>query len=215
LSRDDDSETLMATEQSRGAKAAPYISVLILAPVVALFAFSWTDRSTDLTPGHAEHVVTFAASAAGVAALLALFLLIWLKPPLRGPRLVSVPILAFVSAVLVGLLALNSADRILQLVDFSGNVTRGQRQFSIARAYVSHGKGVSYHLQLAEPFADLSLTHDDYTATFGASEEVRPIGYCLDALIEQKGDAMRIMYPSVHPIPPGRVRHCEAGRPTP
>jgi hypothetical protein len=205
----------MASKRSAGAKSAPYISVLILAPVVALLAFSWTDNSIDLTPGHAENVFAVALGAAVVAAVSATFLLIWLQPPIRGPRFVSVPILALVSGLLVGLLALNAADRIVQLVNFSGSVTRGERQFPIARTYISHGKGVSYHIQLAEPFADLLLTSDDYTAIFGTSEEVRPTGYCLDALVEQKGEAVRIMYPSVHPIPRGRVRRCGPGGATP
>lgn len=205
----------MAGKQSTTVRTQIYISILALAPVAALFAFSLTDSSTDLTPGHADVVVTVALAVAVLAAILAGGLLIWLKPPLRGPRIVAIPAMALVSGLLVGLLTLNSADRILQLVDFSGHVVRSERQFQITRAYVSHGKGVSYHIQLADPFADLSLTRDNYVAIFGTSEEVKPIGYCLNALIEQKGQAMRIMYPSVHPIPDGRVGRCASGLPTP
>jgi hypothetical protein len=53
----------MTSERSAGTKAALYVSVLILVPVVALLAFSWADKSTDLTPGHAENIVAVALAA--------------------------------------------------------------------------------------------------------------------------------------------------------
>jgi len=110
--------------------------------------------------------------------------------------------------LLIGLLTLSVADRIWQLIDFAGNNDWSERQFLIGRAYVSHGKGVSYHIQLNEYFADLILNREDYTRAFGSAEEVRPIDYCLKARVEQHGAALRIMYSSVRAIPAGQITRC-------
>jgi hypothetical protein len=179
----------MVDETQRAKIFARYsIGFLFVALAIVLLG-KLTDSSTDVTPGHADLIVDIAAAAAVLAAVIALILIIYFKAPLRGPRFLSVPFAAILAGFMTGLAAFTAADWAVQLVDFHGSVERYEWSFPIARAYVSHGKGVSYHVQLADPFADFTLEREDYMATFGASEELRPVGYCLRATVEQSGAA--------------------------
>jgi hypothetical protein len=200
----------MGEQDRHWSKFSAYGVAAVVVAVVALLAFSWTEASTDLTLGHASSVLLVGLGAALATVIVVLALVFWLKPPLRGPRFLGGPLLALATGLMAGLLAFDAADRVIQALEFRGGVVRYDHGFRVSRAYVSHGKGVSYHLQLCDPFADFTLSPDDYRNTFGNSEELSPRGYCLQAPVEQRGDAMRIMYPSGRPIPPGRARPCSA-----
>jgi hypothetical protein len=180
----------------------------VLAPVAVLLGLSWTNDSTDVTPGHSDFVLSVALGAAVVAALSTAVAIFWKKPKLNGPRFLAIPALVLCAAVMAGLVAMGATDRLVQLVVFSGHVSRSERVIPIERAYVSHGKGAHHEVQLGDPFAEFSVPPDDYEAAFGASEDLNTSGYCLTAVVETKGQAMRIMLPQTHNIPPGHIRRC-------
>lgn len=200
----------MGQQVRHWSKFSAYVVGALVISLLGILAFSWTDASTDLTPGHDAAVLGIGLVAAVVTSIVVLALVLWLKPPLRSNRFVAATTVVLGCGIVVGLLTLNAADRLVQAFEFRGNLIRYEREFPVSRAYVSDGRGVSYHIQITEPFCDFTLSAGDYRSTFGNSEEVHPVGYCLLAQVEQRGDAMRIMYPSARPIPTGRVRPCSA-----
>jgi hypothetical protein len=187
--------------------------VLPVLLLMSLIALTWTENSTDLTPGHDGAIFAVALVAGFAGAIAAVAVVLKLKLQLRRPRWVSLCAVAILAGLMVGLASLFTADRLLQLVEFHGVVARFSRELPIDRAYIARTKGVSYHVQTAEPFTDFQVPPADYSAAFGDGAELRPNGYCLQAPIEQKGPAMRIMYPGSRPIPSGRLHRCSAAPP--
>ena len=185
---------------------------LTMGAMVLLAAFgiviALTDTAIELCPSHAGALVPLSLGVAAVVASVTLTLVLWLRVALSGSRWVSAPVFAVSIGLLAGLLTFLVADRVWQSIDFAGGARRSDRDFLIARAYVSRGKGVSYHIRLAEYSIDLSLNRSDYAEVFGDSENLQPTGVCLHAPVEQNDKALRLMLPSSKPLPPGRVGKC-------
>jgi uncharacterized membrane protein YhaH (DUF805 family) len=172
--------------------------------LAGILVLHFADSSSDETPGHSGFILVAAFVAAVAATVVALAVTV----KRVGPKAV---IGSLAMGLLTGLLVSSVADRVIQLVEFSsGKTVQYTQYFLISRAYVSHGKGSSYHIQISDPFDDFALSRDDYGAIFGNSEEVRPSGLCLRAQVQRNGAAMRIMYPEGRTISSGGVVRCPA-----
>lgn len=199
----------MTNEDSTGKRIARHLAGWSIGlVVVVLVALSWTDHSTELTPNHADRSFTIGLWCAAVTAPVSLFLMLWLKLPMRGPRILAAPATALGCGIVTALWMSWAADRISEALDFSGKITRSEQQLPISRAYISHGRGSAHHIQLSGYAADLTVSPEDYARLFGQSDEVHPRDLCLKAPIERNGSAIRVMFRSTKAIPPGRIIRC-------
>lgn len=194
----------MSNKSTTGNTYPPWILSYVFLAVVGVFVLHFTDNSSDMTPGHAGFILAAALVSAVAATIVALVATVGRL----GPKAV---IGSLVIGFLTGALVFAVADQGVQLAEFpAGKTVQYTQYFPIERAYVSHGKGARYHVQLSHPFGDFTLSSDDYSALFGDSEDVRPSGLCLRAQVQRNGSAMRIMYPGGRPIPSGGVTRCPA-----
>lgn len=171
-------------------------------------ALGLTDYTTQLTPDHNGARLALGLGVAAAIGVLTLILILWRRWPVREPRLLTAPFTALSVAFVAGFLSAVSAGRLWEFLDFREGGQRYEAQFVIDRAYVSHGKGVHHHIQLRQPFADLTVSKDEYQSLFGSSDDLHPQDLCLRAPVEQSGEALRIMYASSRAIPPGRIGRC-------
>lgn len=188
---------------------------LILIGIVAacwgLLIYDWfLDNSTEIMPDHSGIVVGGALGVGAFVALVTLAATLWFKPSLRWPLPIAAPVLALCFGVMAIIWSMIAIDRAEQFADFHfGKTIQGERYFPIHRAYVGDGKGVSYHIQLADHFADLDISKQDYQVMGKIGEDLYPEGFCLRAIAQQNGEALRIMHSSSKAFPTGSVVPCE------
>ncbi|MBS0361453.1 MAG: hypothetical protein JSR98_08730 [Proteobacteria bacterium] len=164
------------------------------------------DTSTDITTGHPSDVLAVGVCVGLATAGIVFILAIWRSSAI--PDAMPAPLLALVCGFMVGLLSMSMANQILRFTGLRGPTARYEKQFPIAKAYVTVGRNRDYRIRLADPVVGFRLSKDEYDRIFGPGWEGEPAGYCLWASVEQNGPAMRVMVPSGKPIPPGHVRPC-------
>ena len=79
----------------------------------------------------------------------------------------------------------------------------------IDNASVRHNKGASYRVWLRDYPVLLTLDRADYLAAFGEVEHVRPMGWCVRAIVQHTRHASRIMTPGWL-MPTGSLVRCDS-----
>lgn len=184
------------------------IGIFVVTVPLALLSFLF-DNSTELYPDHSDVIGDAALGIAILLGAVTFGLAFRIKSTLKRPPVTTALAWAIGAAVLGGLGATSILDQAVQTFDFSQHPVRQYEQYlPIRRAYVSHGKGHHYHVQLAQFPVDLFVSEEDYEASFRGDEDVHPRNMCLRAPLQQSGAALRIMLGSTSTIPTGSLGPC-------
>ena len=188
----------------------------VAATVLVLLGFTiFGDTSTELYPDRLNLVFELSIIPA-VAGAGTIFILSYRSSPASRLRsLFTALALAGSTGVFILATSLVPVDRVVQAFDFGGkSPSQHVGFFPIRRAYLSHGKGSHYHVQLATYFADFDVAKADYATIAGNAENVHPTGWCLRTEWQRSPRALRVFHPSVRSYRTGIVMPCPAGAPS-
>lgn len=91
--------------------------------------------------------------------------------------------------------------------DFTGNSGKeGFAELPIRSAESFHSRGMKYQVWLKGYNTTEAISEHDYLQTFGDVAQANPQGYCLRAMVQVNGSAVRIM--SFGELPTGSVIRC-------
>lgn len=181
------------------------VSVLVIAVAVLI------GTPTQLAPDHIDVIMIWALCVGGAAGIGMFVLVATGTLEVRGNNRVLGGIAMWLAGSVIGLLAtMLIATRIFQFIDFPAATTvQYERDFPIERAYL--GSKHRYHIQLEEYFADMDISEADYRRFGDNRDNIHPQGFCLHALTQQSGDAIRIMQDDARTFKDGSVIPCPGG----
>jgi hypothetical protein len=207
------------TDQSKIGKRLAYWLIGSVASSLVLWAvLGWFDNSTELIPSH-ENVLQSCFVIAGLAALVAGGMIINASKGTAVWRRIgltcSFALLWFLSVFIV---CSDAANIIEGLIDFPSGKTRSYTALLlISRAYQTHGKSRSWNIQTTPIWSNLDITESDFefmqthqrTGDGRNPDEISSKGFfCARVMLQQSGDAIRIMHAGSHKLPEGTVIIC-------
>lgn len=196
-----------------------FIGCLALIPLSV--ALGWFDSTTELIPTH-ERVDQFCLALAGLCGVVACTAAIYLSRRLAIKQRIGLPLAILVEvAIGVFLVAHHIASIVEGWMDFPASKTQTrQALIQIARAYQTHGKGSSQHIQTMPIWSDLEISQHDFAfmqnnRRAGDSghdpDEISSRGFfCAKVTIQQSDKAIRILHAGSHTLPEGTVILCPA-----
>lgn len=130
-----------------------------------------------------------------------------------GPRTLKSLAQGLLLSLLTGLISAATLDalveRIRQRSDFaSPHLVEQVRYLRVGTASISHGKGVSYNVDLADYTAYLKVDEAEYRKAFGADEYLHPREICVRGVVRSTGAAMWIRTDGGGRLPPGSLGPC-------
>lgn len=191
------------------------------------FVFVWLDNATQLTPDHSSSQVAIFIIA-GIVALANAMVGFSLAGAgmLRGGSGALNSILAFLGFAFAGfvftiLMLIPARDIVYGVIDFPPATTkRFDTEIQISRAYETHGKGRSWHIQTMPIWSDIHISKTDFAFMQAnrspddkgrKSDEIYSNGYfCARATLEQAGAAVRVMHAGASKLPDGSIVKCNS-----
>ena len=207
---------IQPTSAGRGLIACFVVPLALLAVGGIL---GWFDRTTELTPSHDE-VLQFCFLIAGLAGLACGGLSIRESKGMALWRRIAVGCcLVALGFLAVFLVSSRGADLIEGRTDFPPAKTRTYPGLLIiSRAYQTHGKGRSWNIQTTPIWSNLDVAQADYEfmlahrspADDGRNpDEISSRGFfCARVMLQQSGDALRVLNAGSQKLPAGTVVVC-------
>lgn len=213
MTPDSDKLVALATAGQVEAKGSLQATAWIFSVFLAVTALGLlsrcADTTTEVAPDRTELILaisTWAGLAGGLAMLIAI---LWFTPSFRSSHWASTLVLTFVAALNCAFALGSVAEVTFQRTDFLHSpVLQSSALLPIRRAYIGSGRGWRYEVQLIGPFLTLDVGKREYVAAFGTAQDFRGSGWCLLAVVERSGQAMRIVHGRRWPFPAGRPVRC-------
>jgi hypothetical protein len=195
--------------------------IFLLALLLLGELLRWLDKTTELAPNH-DRALQFCLLAGGIASLLFGSFAIRESKGIAAWRRVGMACCFAVAGFLsVFLLSSAGADLIESRIDFPPATTKTHMGLLIIwRAYCSHGKRTSWHIQTTPLWSDLDITQADYEFMSAHRspddpglnpDEVSSHGYfCARAILQESGTAVQVLGAGSHRLPQGTVVVCPA-----
>jgi hypothetical protein len=192
----------------------------IVVVVVGAYAFlGWLDDTTELWPRHDESIETCFWLGGFVALFLAAT--IWLKSKgnsfwQRLRMIVPISLIGFIGVLLF---SMRAVDIVNGWIDFPSQKTQTyQTLLLISRAYHTHGKGASANIQTMPIWSNMDVAEADYTFMLNHrrpgdlskdADEISSKGYfCAKVMMQQSGNALRVLHAGARTLPSGTVIIC-------
>ncbi len=185
----------------------------------------WFDTSTEITPRHDTVLKTCFALGCLSGLLLAGVAVLGRQEMKAWQRFQLAFALALLWFLSVFLLSNRVAGLVENYIDFPASSTITYRTLlRIDRAYRTHGKGHSGHIQTMPIWSDLEITDTDYTFMLQRRrpgdnghnpDEISSRGYfCAQVSVQQSGSALRVLRAGSRKLPQGTVVFCSLGQPS-
>lgn len=179
------------------------------------------DTYTEITPSH-DNVLNACFWLGGVGALGLMSVAVFGRQTLKVWQRIYLAIaLAMLGFLAVFLLSSRIATLAENHLDFPAANTRGFSGFLlINRAYRTHGKGQSWNIQTMPIWSNLDITSSDYGFMLKHrrpgdpgrdADEISSRGFfCAHVLMQQSGNAVRVLNAGSRKLPSGTVVICPA-----
>lgn len=208
-------------------KRPTYGWVWLAFPVFLLFLYwvlGWFETYTEIAPSH-DNILNTCFVLGGVGALGLVSVADFGRQSLKVWQRIYLAIaLAMLGFLSVFLLSSRIATLAENHLDFPAASTRtSSGLLLINRAYRTHGKGQSWNIQTMPIWSNLDITPSDYGYMLKHrrpgdpghdDDEISSKGYfCAHVLMQQSGEALRVLNAGSRRLPSGTVVICPAGVP--
>ena len=205
------------------AEAANRLTLWIVSPLLLLLIYGvlgWLDTSTELAPSH-DRVLHGCVLAAGSAGLLygawslrrSKGMAAWQRAPLTC-------FLTITGAMAVFMTGCRVAAIVEAFADFPPAKTKTYPgMLLIGRAYQTYGKGRSWHIEMIPFTSDFYITETDYKFMLAHrksgkpeqdQDEIAGNGFCAQVMMQQSGNAVRVLHAGSQKLPAGTIVICPA-----